>query len=192
MNHSCYCCWHVDASSCSTLSVCRQNTSRPCAASKRAASQLGFPTLHNSIASCYRRSGRLRQQHMPKTKHSVPIPTQLATPHSLLPSPRSPRVPHAFPVRATPHSCFPRIATTLPVLTPPFSCPTHPPGMGRLQACLLPRFHIPPVTTVNRASVVADPLRAARSAIAALDEIRALRYGEPENEVRRGLVHLHP
>ncbi|KAL3897864.1 MAG: hypothetical protein SGPRY_012960 [Prymnesium sp.] len=59
-------------------------------------------------------------------------------------------------------------------------------------ACLLPRFHIPPVTTVNRASVVADPLRAARSAIAALDEIRALRYGEPENEVRRCLVHLHP
>ncbi|KAL1496077.1 hypothetical protein AB1Y20_014704 [Prymnesium parvum] len=68
------------------------------------------------------------------------------------------------------------------------------------QACLLPRFHVPPVTTVNRASVVADPLRAARSALDALEEIRSLRYGgadqEPacikpgEGEVRKGVVKL--
>mmetsp|Transcript_21583 Transcript_21583/g.58050 ORF Transcript_21583/g.58050 Transcript_21583/m.58050 type:complete len:314 (-) Transcript_21583:491-1432(-) len=68
------------------------------------------------------------------------------------------------------------------------------------QACLLPKLHVPPITTVNRASIVADPMRAARGALASLEEIRSLRYGGPEQEpaaikpaegeVRKGVVKL--
>ena len=68
------------------------------------------------------------------------------------------------------------------------------------QACLMPQLHVPPVTSVNRACIVADPMRAARSAIASLDEIRETRYdgaaNEPpclkpaEGEVRKGVVKL--
>ena len=75
-----------------------------------------------------------------------------------------------------------------------------PPRGTTSQACLMPHLHVPPVTSVNRACIVADPNRAARSALASLDHIRDVRYGgaanEPacirpaEGEVRKGVVKL--
>ena len=65
--------------------------------------------------------------------------------------------------------------------------------------CLVPSFHVPPATMVNRASVLAAPQHAAHLACKALDQIRTARYErkpEPmalrvgESQVRRGVAKL--
>ena len=67
--------------------------------------------------------------------------------------------------------------------------------------CLVPSMRVPPCTVVNRASIVADPKRAAATVQSALEAIRKLRYAkksEPAgmapavggNEQRRGVAKL--
>ena len=43
------------------------------------------------------------------------------------------------------------------------------------QLCMNPVLNVPPATMVNRATIIADPLRAARLVNATLAEIRAVR-----------------